>query len=119
MHVDRPGDESEPFFACFSDTGIKCVGRIEFAMELPDDRLRLIQMADVVLCRKLGSSSREPLKHERLDPFHIGSLTIHVDIVKHVAQIVSIGQIQHQVLGEFDREIFNPLWVITEQCNVE
>ena len=88
-------------------------------MELLDDRLCFVQMADVVLCRKLGSSSREPLEHERLDPFHIGSLTIHVDIVKHVAQIVSIGQIQHQVLGEFIREIFNPLWVITEQCNVE
>ena len=76
-------------------------------------------MADVVLCRKFGSSSREPLEHKRLDPFHISAPTVHVDIVKHVAQIVSVGQIQHQVLGDFLGEIFDPVRVVAEQCDVE
>ena len=36
-----------------------------------------------------------------------------------MAQIVSVGQIQHQVLGEFLGEIFDPVRVVAEQCNVE
>jgi hypothetical protein len=52
-----PQGESEPFFARLSDTWIEGVGRVEFAMELLDNRLGFIQMADVVLCRKFGSSS--------------------------------------------------------------
>ena len=80
-----PRGESEPFFACFSDPWIEGVGGIKLLMKLLDDRLGLIQMADIVFRRKLGSSSREPLEHKRLDPFHISALAIHVDIVKHVA----------------------------------
>ena len=114
-----PQGESEPFFASLSDTWIKCVSRVESAMELLDNRLGFIQMADVVLCRKFGSSSREPLEHKRLDPFHISAPAVHVDIVKHMAQIVSIGQIQHQVLGEFFGEIFDPIRVVAEQCDIE
>jgi hypothetical protein len=52
-----PQGESEPFFTRLSDTWIEGVGRVEFAMELLDNRLGFIQMADVVLCRKFGSSS--------------------------------------------------------------
>ena len=114
-----PQGESEPFFARLSDTWIEGVGRVEFAMELLDNRLGFIQMADVVLRRKLGSSSREPLQHKRLDPFHISAPAVDVNIVKHMAQIVSVGQIQHQVLGEFLGEIFDPVRVVAEQCDVE
>jgi len=116
---DRPRGESEPFFARLSDTWIEGVGGIELVMKFFDDRLGLVQMADVVLRRKLGSSSLKPLEHKRLYPFHISALAIHVDIVKHVAQIVSVGQIQHQVLGEFFGEIFDPVRVVAEQCDVE
>ena len=109
-----PQGESKPFFARLSDTWIECVGRVEFAMKFLDDRLGLVQMANVMFRRKFGSSSREPLEHKCLYPFHISALAIHVDIVKHVAQVVSVGQVQHQVLGKFIREIFYPVRVIAE-----
>ena len=109
-----PQGESEPFFARLSDPWIERVGRVKLTMEFLDDRLSFVQMADVVFRRKFGSSSREPLKHKRLYLFHISALAIHVDIVKHVAQVVSVGQVQHQVLGKFIREIFYPVRVIAE-----
>ena len=114
MHVGRPRGELEPFFARLSDPWIEGVGRVKLPMKFLDDRLSFVQMANVVFRRKLGSSSREPLKHKRLYLFHISALAIHVDIVKHVAQVVSVGQVQHQVLGKFIGEIFDPVRVVAE-----
>ena len=114
VHFGRPRDKSEPFFACSSDTGIEGIGWIELPMKFLDNGLSLVQMTDVVFRRKLGSSSREPLEHKRLYPFHISALAIHVDIVKHVAQVVSVGQVQHQALGEFIGEIFDPVRIVAE-----
>ena len=114
-----PQGESEPFFACFSDPWIERVGRVKLTMEFLDDRLSFVQMTNVVFRRKFGSSSRKPLEHKCLYLFHIGALAIHVDIVKHVAQVVSVGQVQHQVLGKFIGEIFDPVRVVAEQCDVK
>ena len=114
MHVGRPRGELEPFFARLSDPWIEGVGRVKLPMKFLDDRLGFIQMANVVFRGKFGSSSRKPLEHKRLYMFHIGALAIHIDIVKHVAQVVSVGQVQHQVLGKFIGEIFDPVRVVAE-----
>ena len=85
MQIDRPRGESEPFFARLSDTWIEGIGRIELVMEFFDDQLRLVQMADVVLRRKLGPSRHESLEHKRFYSFHISSLAENINVVEHMA----------------------------------
>ena len=76
-------------------------------------------MSDVVLCGKLRPLCLKPIEHERLHPFQIRPFSVDVDVVKHMAEEMPVGQIQNHVPREFLGEILHPFGIAAQQRDVQ
>ena len=108
-----------PAFRRPADAWVERVGWVELTVEIPQGRLGVVKVADIVLSGILRAARIEELPQRMLDRQAVLALADQIFLVKDVAKEVAAIHLENELCLDLIRQRFEPVERVARQGDVE